>query len=215
MFQLQLVLPGPIDPRTKLTTTLPPALINTRATGERQGASPVFTTMNSHILGQISNGQVYNTVYPASWDQQSEPGTQDIIKKIQSTLAMRPNECFILQGYSQGATATVAALSRLNGSAASAVKGVFLIGNPVHRAGLACNVDVFNGSTTLNVDGLLARYPPIPAAWVGKTLDVCKYGDGVCDTTHGYGINSVHLSYAQDANVQALGQKWILARLEM
>lgn len=136
----------------------------------------------------------YNTVYPAGASQNSASGTQDvcasqiyatrpahpsnlapqIINRIQTILASNPSECIILEGYSQGAAATVNALPRLTGASFDAVKGVFLIGNPTHKAGLTCNVDNRGGTTTRNVNGLSARASAgVPATWVGKTLDVC------------------------------------------
>ena len=80
-----------------------------------------------------------------------------------------------LEGYSQGAAATTNALPKLTGASFDAVKGVFLIGNPEHRAGLACNVDTNGGTTTKNVNGLSYTLGRIPENWVSKTLDVCNY----------------------------------------
>ncbi|UPX16415.1 Acetylxylan esterase [Ascochyta rabiei] len=149
-------------------------IINTRGTGEAQGPSAGFRTMNGRIIAALSGGKIYNTVYPAGVDQYSAAGTQDIINKITSTLASSPNECFILEGYSQGAAATVNAMPRLTGANLNAVKGVFLIGDPAHKAGLTCNVDNNGGTTTRNVNGLSARIgTTIPSNWVSKTLDVC------------------------------------------
>lgn len=99
-----------------------------------------------------------------------------IINKIQSTLRTNPNECFILEGYSQGAAATVDALPQLTGASFDAVKGVFLIGDPDHKSGLACNVDNNGGTTTRNVNGLSAfGSRGIPSNWISKTKDVCIY----------------------------------------
>lgn len=98
-----------------------------------------------------------------------------IINHIQQTLASSPGECFILQGYSQGAAATVNALSSLTSSQSAAVKGVFLIGDPEHKSGLACNVDNNGGTTTEDVNGLSVAQGSIPSAWITKTLDVCIY----------------------------------------
>ncbi|KAL1311453.1 hypothetical protein AAFC00_004398 [Neodothiora populina] len=189
-------------------------IISTRGTGELQGPSAGFRTMNSNILSQVPGGQVYNTVYPAGADQISTQGTNDIVNHVQSTLASDANHCFILEGYSQGAAATVNALPRLTGASFTAVKGVFLIGDPEHKAGLACNVDGNGGTTTKNVNGLSALISSgIPADWVSKTQDVCIYGDGVCDTTHGYGINAQHLSYPYNSNVQSMGTKFATGKL--
>ncbi|KAF2637311.1 alpha/beta-hydrolase [Massarina eburnea CBS 473.64] len=151
-------------------------IINTRGTGEAQGPSSGFRTMNSGITGQLTGGKIYNTVYPAAASQNSAAGTTDIVNKITSTLKTSPKECFILEGYSQGAAATVNAMPKLTGSAFDAVKGVFLIGDPSHKAGLACNVDNNGGDTTKGVNGLSGGAGGgIPSNWVGKTLDVCIF----------------------------------------
>lgn len=151
-------------------------IINTRGTGEIQGESSGFRTINSRVTQQLPGGKIYNTVYAAGFSQNSAQGTADIVNRVASTLRASPNECFILQGYSQGAAATVNALSKLTGTSADAVKGVFLIGNPMHKSGLACNVDANGGKTTANVSGLSALMGiGIPQAWVSKTLDVCAY----------------------------------------
>ncbi|KAM0236974.1 hypothetical protein ACHAP5_009214 [Fusarium lateritium] len=189
-------------------------IINTRGTGEAQGASSGFRTMNSRIMSKASGGKVYNTVYPADFSQNSASGTRDIVQKVNSLVSSNPNECIILEGYSQGAAATVNALSQLTGSSSSAVKGVFLIGDPLHKSGLACNVDNRGGTTTKNVNGISAfGSAGIPQAWIARTLDVCIYGDGVCDTTHGQGINGPHLQYPNDASTQDLGTNFVLKQL--
>lgn len=151
-------------------------IINTRGTGEMQGESSGFRTINSRVTQQLPGGKIYNTVYAAGFSQNSALGTADIVNRVASTLRSSPNECFILQGYSQGAAATVNALPKLTGASANAVKGVFLIGNPMHKSGLACNVDVNGGKTTANVNGMSAMLGTgIPEAWVSKTLDVCAF----------------------------------------
>lgn len=110
------------------------------------------------------------------------------------------------------------------------MKGVFLIGDPQHKAGLACNVDNNGGTTTRNVNGLSAfGAAGIPSNWISKTLDVCIYvslasiawiaansmqGDGVCDTTHGAGINAQHLQYPSDGPTQNLGTSFVVGRLQ-
>lgn len=170
--------------------------------------------MNSNVQRQLSGGKIYNTVYPASFSQNSASGTTDIVNRVASGLRSNPNECFILEGYSQGAAATTDALPRLTGASFDAVKGVFLIGNPDHKAGLACNVDNNGGTTTRNVNGLSARTSAgIPSNWISKTLDVCIRGDGVCDTTNGIGINGPHLQYPRDSPTQNLGTNFILGKL--
>lgn len=149
-------------------------IINTRGTGERQGPSAGFRTMNTRVTGALSGGKIYSTVYAASFSQNSAAGTTDIVNKVTSTLRTNPRECIILEGYSQGAQATVNAMSRLTGANFDAVKGVVLIGNPAHKAGLTCNVDNNGGTTTRNVNGMSGRFGQgIPSNWVSKTIDVC------------------------------------------
>ena len=151
-------------------------IINTRGTSEIQGPSSAFRTMNSAITSQLSGGKQYNTVYPASFSQDSSQGTTDIVNKVTTTLASNPNECFILEGYSQGAAASVNAMAKLTGAAFDAVKGVFLVGNPMHKSGLSCNVDNKGGSTTKNVNGMSAALGGgVPQNWLAKTMDVCIY----------------------------------------
>jgi hypothetical protein len=127
--------------------------------------------MNKNIMSQVSGGNIYNTVYPAGSNQDSSQGTTDIINGLQSN----PNQCFILEGYSQGATATVNALVKLTSAQAAAVKGVFLIGDPLHKSGLACNVDSNGGTTTRNLNGISQYYGAnsIPSGFISKSLDVC------------------------------------------
>jgi len=188
-------------------------LLNTRGTGEPQGESSGFRTMNANVMSQLPGGKLYNTVYPAGADQNSASGTRDIINHIQTTLASNPNECFILEGYSQGAAATDDALPSLTGNAFNAVKGVFLIGDPEHHSGLTCNVDNHGGTTTRNVNGIEAYKAGVPSNWVSKTLDVCILGDGVCDTRDGVGITLQHLEYPTDSATQNLGTNFILKAL--
>jgi hypothetical protein len=164
---------APIDKRESGCSTY--IIINTRGTGELQGPSSGFRTMNSNIQSKKSGGSVYNTVYPADFSQISTVGTNDIVNKVTTTLASAPGTCFVLEGYSQGAAATTNAMSNLTGTAFDAVKAVFLIGNPEHHSGKACNVDTNGGQTTAGVNGISAALGGIPDNWVSKTLDVCNY----------------------------------------
>jgi pimeloyl-ACP methyl ester carboxylesterase len=171
---LGLTLASPITPSIELdsrqTSCAAYTIIDTRGTGEAQGPSSGFITMNRNILAAKAGGKVYSTVYAADFSQQSAAGTADILRELSAELAENPARCFILEGYSQGAAATVRALEQLPTSDPryAAVKGVFVIGNPDHKAGLACNVDTNGGTSTKFVNGISARYEgPIPTAWVG------------------------------------------------
>jgi hypothetical protein len=212
---LGLAAASPVDLEGRQSACSSYTIINTRGTGEVQGQSSGFNTMNSNIRSQVSGGKTYNTVYAADYSQNSAAGTADIVNKITTTLRTSPNECFILEGYSQGAAATVNALPKLTGTANTAVKGVFLIGDPLHKSGLTCNVDANGGTTTLNVNGISQYYGAnsIPSGWISRTLDVCAFGDGVCDTTHGQGVNAAHLSYPQSSSVQNMGTTFVVGKL--
>ncbi|KAK5112074.1 hypothetical protein LTR85_011655 [Meristemomyces frigidus] len=189
-------------------------LINARGTGETAGQeSSGFKTMNSNVESQVSGGTIYNVNYPAANNQDSSAGTTDIVNHVNSVLSSNPNTCIILEGYSQGAAAVVNAMPKLTGASFTAVKGVVLEGDPEHKSGLACNVDETGGTTTKNVNGLEVSSGSVPSTWVSKTLDICIKGDGVCDTTDGYGITSQHLQYPSSSSVQSMGTKYIVGKL--
>lgn len=151
-------------------------IIDTRGNGTPQGQSIEFRIMNANIQMQVSGGpSIYSTRYPASLDMNSAPGTDDIVRHIHNTLDDNPDECFVLEGYSLGATATVEALPRLTGDSFHAVKAMFLFGNPEHRAGLECNIDGMGGSSTRNSNGILSSRGGLPEDWISKTMDVCVF----------------------------------------
>ncbi len=93
-------------------------------------------------------------------------------------------------------------------------KVLILIGNPEHQPNLACNVDGNGGKTTYSSRGISAFKAGVPSAWVSKTLDICIYGDGVCDSTHGFGITYQHLQYPTNANVQSMGASFAIKALQ-
>ncbi|OAA62396.1 Cutinase [Akanthomyces lecanii RCEF 1005] len=191
-------------------------IINARGTTEPQGESVGFLTMNKNVMSERSGGKIYNVVYEAAWDQNSKPGTKDLINQVGKILGQDASECIILEGYSQGATVVVDALRQLTGASFDAVKGVFLIGDTRHEPGLACNVDMQGGDKTKDTAGLLYEDGNgIPQNWVSKTLDVCNVGDSVCDRDSGNGttITKEHLAYPGDAGVQNMGTKFVLKQL--
>lgn len=190
-------------------------IINTRGTSEPQGPSVGFRTMNTRIRSAVSGGSEYDTLYPAGIDQNSAQGTANIVAQVKAGLARDPNTCFLLEGYSQGAAATCNALPQLTGAAFTAVKGVILIGNPEHKPNLACNVDGNGGKTTFSASGLSAAFTQgVPSNWVSKTLDICIYGDGVCDVSSGFGITPQHLTYGYNTNVQTMGANFGIKALQ-
>lgn len=194
---------SPVEKRSGCSSYV---IIDTRGTGELQGPSSGFISMNQKIRAAVPGGSEYDTVYTADFSQNSAQATSNIIAQINSKLSQNPNTCFLLEGYSQGAAATCNAMPRITGAAFNAVKGVILIGNPEHKPNLACNVDGNGGKATAAASGIEAFYTQgVPSNWVSKTLDICIYGDGVCDTASGYGITAQHLSYPYNSNVQSMG----------
>ncbi|QIW99943.1 hypothetical protein AMS68_005461 [Peltaster fructicola] len=202
---------SPVLPRSGCPSYL---IINTRGTFEQQGPSIATTSMNQQIQAAVSGGSIYYTVYPAGADQQSGAATTDIVNQINNGLASNPNQCFVLEGYSQGAAATVNAMPMLTGAAFNAVKAVILLGDPFHKAGLSSNVDENGGTTTSNDNGISAyQNVQIPSNWVSKTRDVCYKGDGICDTQDG-GINFQHLMYGSSTTVQQQSANYVIQRLQ-
>ena len=64
-------------------------------------------------------------------------------------------------------------MPKLTGAAFAAVKGVFMVGDPEHKSGLACNFDNNGGTTTRNVNGLEVYSGSVPTTWIAKTDDIC------------------------------------------
>ncbi|CAO1620367.1 unnamed protein product [Sympodiomycopsis kandeliae] len=174
-------------------------IIETRGTAELQGPSFSFIQMNRKIMSQVPGRSIYNTKYLADISQISTLATIDIVRKVTSTLAQDPNMCFLLEGYSQGAAATVNAMRRLTGKNFDAVKGVFLVGDPCRRAGSPANASPHGGAILSGLESLICSIPP---NWVEKTLDVCSGGDGIC--TFGL-ITGAHLFYGLDPATQRMG----------
>ncbi|KAI4851246.1 hypothetical protein E4T44_02253 [Aureobasidium sp. EXF-8845] len=130
---------------------------------------------------------------------------------VHAGLAADPSMCFFLEGYSQGAVAVVNTLRQLTGPSFDAVKGIFLVGNLVHKAGFPCNFDSVGGTSTRNVYGI-TNTPGIPINWLYKALDICAYGDPLCDTFHPANIIQ-HTTYPNDPFVQIQGSKFAIQRL--
>lgn len=68
-------------------------IISTRGTGELQGPSAGFLTMNQKTLAQVPGGTVYNTVYLAAADQNSALGTADVCSSPLSLCGMSKGFC--------------------------------------------------------------------------------------------------------------------------
>ncbi|TKY88082.1 hypothetical protein EX895_003178 [Sporisorium graminicola] len=190
-------------------------LIEARGTGEPQGPSLGFKTMNARILATVPNGTDYPVVYPADPFNQVDVGVRDIIREINARLADDPDTCFVLQGYSQGATVITETMNQLSGAPFDAVKAAILIGDTTHKPNLDCNVDGEGGNSTKAAIGVLsAFYKGVPDSWVSKTKDICIFGDGVCDSLHGIGTTAQHFFYPFDSSVQNIGATFAIDALQ-
>ncbi|KAI5208163.1 hypothetical protein E4T39_01460 [Aureobasidium subglaciale] len=220
------------NPIVKCSTCSDYIIVDIRGTGERQGPSKVFITMNKEIFAAVpgglrasdSNGFLSRAISADKCGSMTS-STLPLLTKtlpwrlwttIHKQLEVNPDMCFILEGCSQGAAAVVDALQQISGPSFDAVKGVFLIGNPLHKASLACNVDSAGGTSTRRVDGSgglgFEIRPGIPSPWVSKSLDVCARGDSVCDSASPGDI-SEHATYANDSAVQLQGSTFLIGRL--
>jgi len=94
------------------------------------------------------------------------------------------------------------------------VKAVLMLGNPQHKAGLACNVDSKGGNSTFESNGVSVMDGGIPSQWISRTLDICADGDGVCDYTGDGVITGPHLSYIGDEDVQKMGAAFLIKALQ-
>lgn len=106
-------------------------------------------------------------------------------------------------------------MPRLTGQFFDAVVAVFLVGNPLHKPNLVCNLDPNGGKTTVGASGISSALGQgIPQDWLANTNDVCAFGDGICDRASGFGITAQHLSYPVSQPTQNLGTKFITGQLK-
>lgn len=187
-------------------------IIETRDSWEFYGPSSGFITMNEKIMTERAGGETYRTSYDASkFEGMYDEGVSDIVNRIQTTLESDPNHCFALEGYGEGAVMTVMALPKLTGASFDAVKAVFLISNPTHKPGLACNVDSLAGRLTVDAEGEQIEKGTIPDEWVSKSMDVCSDVDGRCGG--GYSVPGP-LEYSANPIVQNMGAWFVFNKLK-
>jgi cutinase len=131
--------------------------------------------------------------YPAGFDPSSPGlGVVDTVEHVTTQAAACPGQTFVLVGYSQGAQVIDGALGvdttgTINGgpppavipeSLAPRIAAVALFGNPIRAIGKT-----------------------VPPAYTGRTTDICRTGDPVCDPA---GIDIfAHLLYFLDAPAAA------------
>ncbi|PWN27185.1 alpha/beta-hydrolase [Jaminaea rosea] len=191
------------------------SIITTRGSLEEQGPSEPFIPLNKFITKALKpEGKEHDTVYAASWYQNSNAGTGDIIKQVSEA---EPGHCFILEGYSQGATATVNALQHLNDHY-DRILGVILFGNPCRSQGTPMlpatpqedhkmpfwmskdSPGILVGTLLCpTLDGV------VPKNWRSKVMDICQPGDAMC--ARGWAwvnglVTDEHAGYGTNENAQ-------------
>jgi cutinase len=135
----------------------------------------------------------YAVEYPAGFDPGSPgQGIVDTVEHVTTQAAACPGQKFVLVGYSQGAQVIDGALGvdttgTINGgpppavippAVAPRITAVALFGNPIRAIG-----------------------KQVPPAYAGRTTDICRQGDPVCDPA---GIDIfAHLLYFLDAPAAA------------
>ncbi|RDA91868.1 hypothetical protein CP533_0368 [Ophiocordyceps camponoti-saundersi (nom. inval.)] len=198
-------------------------LISARGTRETAGPSLGFTDMIRLTLAKAPGGIEYDVRYPAKRDYTQLTtliGVADIRRRIEQGLVLCPKQQYALLGYSQGATATLAALREMRGSEAErAIGAVVLLGNPYQVPGQLSTVDELGGSSTRNRTGALLKLAPsigLSDEWdaSGKVLSICYGGDPVCS---GVGLDTQgkeHVFYGFSFAVQYMGAKFLIDRLE-
>lgn len=194
----------------------PIVVIDTRGTGEAAGKpSMAFMNIMPDLDAAIPGKYVvYNTKYPAAKNYNYKPGTEDILKKLVSTLKQCPQTRFLLLGASQGAIATVVALQKFppRSTLGRSIGAVLLFGNPLHRPNMESNVDSNGKESTDRFTGMAKQGQGIPRAWdrSGRVMDLCRQGDGVC-TGRG-GINYQHLLYPFDEPANHLAGNFLVTK---
>ncbi|RCI13537.1 hypothetical protein L249_5546, partial [Ophiocordyceps polyrhachis-furcata BCC 54312] len=198
-------------------------LISARGTRETAGPSLGFTDMIRLTLAKAPGGIEYDVRYPAKGDITQLTtliGVADIRRRIEQGLALCPKQQYAILGYSQGATASLAALREMRGSEAErAIRAVVLLGNPYQVPGQSSTVDELGGSSTRNRTGALLKLVPsigLSAEWdaSGKVLNICYGGDPICS---GYGPDTQgkeHVLYGFTESVQYIGAKFLIDRLK-
>nr|POE74828.1 hypothetical protein CFP56_37359 [Quercus suber] len=198
-------------------------IISIRGTYELQGPSIGFPGMINATLNAIPNGIEYDAVYPAAPNQTAYLGSDDVVRYITNGLESCPDQQYAILGYSQGASATMIALTNYTqpGTAGyEAIRAVLVIGNPYHIPNKAVDVDQWGQDSTRKYPGAAynADNPGsqgIPDIYYsnGKLLDICFQEDIVCAPGYPNATFSPgHLHYGE-TEVQDLGASFLIPRL--
>ncbi|KAK0544211.1 hypothetical protein OC846_006152 [Tilletia horrida] len=199
-------------------------LVTVRGTFVPQNSTLGYSGMLSQTKAAVSGGASYDIVYPAMVDfPDSLPkGVTALTRYLSTQIKSCPSQKLALIGYSQGAEVidrvTQYILPTKNATLFNTIKAIVLIGDPLHTPGNSANVDSKGGNSTAKYEGhaLLEGSKVIPQAYnkAKKLLNICADKDSICATSEPGSNFDAHLSYIQDAGVQKLGSKFIIARLQ-
>ncbi|KAK0542995.1 hypothetical protein OC846_006089 [Tilletia horrida] len=199
-------------------------LVTVRGTYIPQNLSLGYEGMLSQTMAAVSGGRVHDLIYPASDDfATSVPkGVTALTRYLSNQVKSCPSQKLALIGYSQGAEVvdrvTQYVLPNKNATIFNAIRSIVLLGDPQHTPGNSANVDSKGGNSTAQYSGsgLLQGGKAIPQAYnkAKKLLNICADKDSVCATSEAGSNFEAHCSYIQDAGVQKLGSKFIIAKLK-
>lgn len=140
-----------------------------RGTGEGPGIGRVGVAFVDALKPQIGGRPVslYPVNYPATFQlaDSANAGSGDLIGHVQDMAGRCPNTKEVIGGFSQGAGVVDLAVANMSPDAANYVAAIALFGNPT--SGLASSLA-----------GI--AFPPISAAYAGKTIDQCAQDDPAC-----------------------------------
>lgn len=200
-------------------------ILSTRGTFEVQGPSIGFPNMIAWTLGNVTGSVERDTVYPAAKNQTYYFGANDIVSYIDSSLESCPNQKYAVLGYSQGASASGAALHNYtdpNSAGYKAIKAVLVIGNPYKIPNEDSDVSQDGSTSNRGFRGVLynetgpdAYGNGIPDIYYsdGKLLDICYDKDPVCAPGMQNTNISAHVQYGVSESVQEMGAKFLISKL--
>ncbi|KAK0555821.1 hypothetical protein OC845_000078 [Tilletia horrida] len=192
-------------------------LISARGTGQPQGPSVGFISAIRQTLAAVPNGQEVDVQYAADYSEIYQPGTDWTNRLLVQRQQQCPKEKHALLGYSQGAMVVASAVAdhQPDDPIGSRISGVVVIGNPFHVPNRAGNVADPALDLTSNSFGILSNNNPtyLKYAKSGQVLDLCFFGDPVCDLGNGTRPN-IHLTYGGSDGVQNLIAKFLISKLK-
>jgi cutinase len=179
-------------------------LVVARGTGEPGTlglivGDPLLTATRPAVAPRSVGGHA--VAYPAGFTADSPPaGNRALVEHLTARSAACASTRFVLVGYSQGAQVVDMAIGADVSGTINAPAPSGIVALPASVTGRVAAVVLFG-----NPIGALGR--KVPAAWQGRTLDICATGDPVCQP--GGADIGAHLTYSANAGQAAtfIGQK--------